>query len=290
MDSKLILDTALHREEVSAIEALMLMQDEAKASRSELLAVANILNQRINNNVVTFVRSKQIHYTNICRADCKFCSFYRKKSDKKTFTLSAAELVRAVREAGQIRQVVLSGGLNPDLTLNNHLEILRTLREEFPNLHLHGYSPADIHFIGRRARTTSYDVLRRFQSAGLDSLSGDSAEILNDKIRKKICPDKLRTADWIDIIKTAHRLGMPTTATMLFGHIEDEIHICEHLEIIKNIQRETGGIAAFEPSPFIPNNTALAREKKIRSVTPLENILRVIAISRVFFGRSIKNI
>ena len=289
MDPKVILETVLNREEITAIEALMLMREEGALLR-ELYDVADNLNQRINGGVVTYVRSRQVYYTNICRAECSFCSFYRKKGQKNAFTLSPAEIVRQVREGGPYRQVVLQGGLNPDLNLNYHVEVLRSLRAAFPSLHLHGYSPSEIHFIAKRARTTPFDILRRFRDAGLDSLSGDSADILNDKVRKKICSDKLRTGDWADIVRTAHRIGMTSTATILFGHIEDEIYICEHLEIIKNIQRETGGFTSFEPHVFIPHNTDLARTAKIRQTVAAERVLQMYAVSRIFFSRLIRNI
>ena len=289
MDAKVILETVLNREEITAIEALMLMREEGKILQ-ELYDVADELNQRINNNVVTYVRSRQVYYTNICRAECSFCSFYRKKGQKNAFTLTPAEVVRQVREGGPVRQVVLQGGLNPDLNLNYHVEVVRAIRSAFPSVHIHGYSPSEIHFVAKRARTTPFDVLRRFRDAGLDSLSGDSADILNDKVRKKICADKLRTGDWADIIRTAHRLGMTSTATILFGHVEDEIYICEHLEIIKNIQRQTGGFTAFEPLVFVPHNTDLARSAKIRQPAPPERVLQMFAVARIFFSRLIKNI
>jgi CofH subfamily radical SAM domain protein len=289
MDSKVILETALNREEITAIEALMLMQEDQKILL-ELFEVANTLNRRLNNNVVTYVKARQIHYTNVCRAECSFCSFYRRKGQKSAFTLTPAEILRQIRDANGIRQVSLQGGLNPDLNLAYHLQVLRAVRGAFPSLHIHGYSPSEIYFVARRARTTPQDVLKRFREAGLDSLSGDSADILNDKVRKKICPDKLRTGDWIDIIRMAHRIGMPTTATILFGHVEDEIYVCEHLEIIKNIQKETGGFTSFEPLFFVPQNTQLARSHKIRQPASDFRALQMFAVARIFFNRLIRNI
>lgn len=289
MDPKIILETARNREEITAIEALLLIQ-EGPPILPSLFQLADELNRRTNHSTVTYVRGKQIHYTNICRAECSFCSFRRKKGQKNAFTLTPDEVVRQIRDAGPLRQVTLQGGLNPDLNLSYHLDVLHAVREEFPNLHVEGYSPAEIQFVARRARTSVGDILKRFRDAGLDSLSGDSADILNDKVRKKICPDKLRTNDWIDVVKTAHRLGITTTATILFGHVEDEINTCEHFEIIKNIQKETGGITAFEPIPFIPNGSPLGKSKKIKSPPPLEATLRLVAIARIFFCKLIRNI
>lgn len=289
MDPKVILETALNREEITAIEALMLMQEDDRIL-PQLFQVADALNRRISRNVVTYVRSKQVHYTNICRAECSFCPFWRRKGQKNAFTLSPDEVVRQVRDASGPRQVVLQGGLNPDLNLNYHLEMIRSLREAFPAIHIQGYSPAEIHFISKRTRNSPSDLLKRLREAGLDSLSGDSADILNDKVRKKICSDKLRTADWVDIVRTAHRLGIPSTATILYGHVEDEIYICEHLEIIKNIQKETGGFTVFEPIAFVPNNTSLGRSQKIRHLQPASRVLRMFAISRIFFSKLIRNL
>ncbi len=287
-DPKLILETAQNREEISAIEALLLLQ-EGENVHDELIGVADTLAQRAHGRNVTFVRAKQVHYTNVCRAECKFCSFAKKKGQKDAFVLKPSDIVRQIREAG-VRQVNLQGGLNPDLALPYHLDVLRSVKEELPHVHIHGYSPSEIHFIARRARTTALDILKKFREAGLDSLSGDSADILNDKVRKKICSDKLRTNDWVEIIKSAHRLGITTTATMLFGHVEDEIQVSEHLDIVKHIQKETGGITTFEPIPFVPANTALARDKRYRHQASLDRILRVVAVSRIFLAKSIRNI
>lgn len=289
MDSKVILETVLHREEITSIEALMLMRED-RTILPQLCEVADTLNQRLNHGVVTYVKSRTVHYTNICRAECSFCPFWRKKSQKGAFSLTPDEIVRQVRDAWPVKQVVLSGGLNPDLTLTYHLDVLSAIRDSFPSVHIQGYSPAEIHFLAKRTRTTPQDLLRRCRDAGLDSLSGDSADILNDKVRKKICSDKLRTGDWAEIIRTAHRLGIPTTATILFGHVEDEIYICEHLEIIKNIQRETGGITAFEPLAFVPQNTELARQAKIRRPVAPARVLQMYAVARIFFSRLIRNI
>jgi len=289
MDPKVILETARLREEISAIEALMLMQ-EGDALLPDLLETADLLNRRLHGGTVTYVRSKQIHYTNVCRAECAFCPYWRKKGQRGAFTLGVGDILRQIRDAGPIRQIELQGGLHPDLTLPYFIEILRTVKEEHPNLNVHGFSPSEIYFIAKRSRTTPYDVLKRLRSAGLDSLSGDSADILNDKLRKKLAPDKLRTNDWIDIIRTAHRLGLPTTATVLFGHVEDEIHISEHLDIIKSIQRETGGIVAFEAIPFLPANTELSHDRRFKGPAGVNQVLKLIAIARIFYARTIRTI
>jgi CofH subfamily radical SAM domain protein len=289
MDPKVILETARLREEISAIEALMLMQ-EGDAHLPELFETADLLNRRLHGGAVTYVRSKQIHYTNICRAECRFCPFWRRKGQRGAFALSVGEILRQIHDAGPIRQVELQGGLNADLALPYFIELLRSIKIEYPNLHIHGFSPSEVYFIARRSRTTPFDVLKRLRAAGLDSLSGDSADILNDKLRKKLAPDKLRTNDWVEILRTAHRLGIPTTATILFGHVEDEIQFGEHLDIVKNLQRETGGIVAFEPIPFLPAGTELAHDRRCHGIGSVEQLLKVIAICRIFYARTIRTI
>lgn len=288
MDWKIILETARHREEITAIEALMLMQ-EGDSILPDLLETADLLNRRLHSGAVTYVRSKRIHYTNICRAECRFCPFWRKKGQRGAYALSTVDLLRQIRDAQPVRQIELQGGLNADLTLPYFVESLKAIKSEYPNLHVHGFSPSEIHFIARRSRTTPFDVLKRLKSAGLDSLSGDSADILNDKLRKKLAPDKLRTNDWIEILRTAHRLGIPTTASILFGHIEDEIQFSEHLDIVKNLQKETGGIVAFEPIPFLPAGSDLAGDRRYKPMTP-ERLLRAIAICRIFYAKTIRTL
>src|SRR5262245_7210396 len=288
MDPKIILETARQREEISAIEALMLMQ-EGDSILPHLLETADLLNRRLNGGAVTYVRSRKINYTNVCRAECRFCPFWRKKGSRGAFALGVVDVLRQIREAQPIRQIEFQGGLNPDLTLPYFVELLRAVKFEYPNLHVHGFSPSEIHFIARRSRTTPFDVLKRLKTAGLDSLSGDSADILNDKLRKKLAPDKLRTNDWVEILRTAHRLGLPTTASVLFGHVEDEIHFSEHLDVVKNLQRETGGIVSFEPIPFQPAGSDLAHDRRYKPWS-VERLLRAIAITRIFYARTIRNI
>ncbi|MBI4565060.1 MAG: CofH family radical SAM protein [Planctomycetes bacterium] len=289
MDPKVILETALHREEISAIEALLLMQ-AGDSLRPDLFETADVLTQRFHARNVTYVRSKLIHYTNICRAECAFCPFWRKKGQRGAFLLSADEVLRQIRDAGAVRQIDLQGGLNPDVTLDYLTGLLRTIKEEHPNLHLHGLSPSEIYYVAKRSRAGVFEVVKKLRAAGLDSLSGDSADILNDKLRKKFATEKLRSGDWVDVMRAAHRAGLPTTATLLFGHIEDEIQIGEHLDIIKNLQRETGGIVAFEPIPFVPANTAVVKDRKFKPREGIEPVLKMVAICRIFFARTIRHI
>ncbi len=289
MDPRVILSSALERDEIAPIEALILMQ-EGDSILPELQHVANELTQRLHHGRVSYVQSKSIHYTNICRAECSFCPFWRKKGQRGAYTLSIEKVLREIKASPDISVVELQGGLNADLAFSYHLDLLRAIKARFPKLHVHAFSPAEVHFLARRGRMPVVEVLRQLQEAGLDSMPGTGAEVLNDKVRKKICPDKLRTADWVDIVKTAHRLGIPTSATLMFGHVEDEIYLCEHLEILRNIQKETGGFTEFIPMPFIPDGSPLSRRNGYHRMIGEERVLKMIAISRIFFNRTIPNI
>lgn len=289
MDPRVILSTTLERDEISPIEALILMQ-EGNGVLPEIFHVANELNSRIHHGVVTYVKSKRVHYTNVCRAECSFCSFWRRKGQRGAYTLTVDRVVREIKSASGITEVELQGGLNPELPLSYYCDLIGAIREACPRLRVHAFSPAEVFYVSKRWRIPPLSILTQLKEAGLDSMPGTGAEILNDKLRKKICPDKLRTADWVDIVKTAHRLGIRTTATVLFGHVEDEIYLCEHLEILRNIQRETGGFTEFIPTPYIPEGSPLSRVNGHHKMVSEQQILKVYAISRIFFNRTIPNI
>lgn len=284
-----ILREARNKGELSSLETLILLEAD-DAILPDLMALADERNEEINGREVGYVRAKKIHYTNICRAKCKICSFYRLKGEAGAFSEPEESIVQQVRRSFGITMVHLSGGLNPDLNLRYHVGLVAALRDRFPDLHIHGYSPTEILFLSRRSRMHYRDVLRQLKDAGLDSLSGDSAAVLNDKLRKKLCADKLRTNDWIDIIRAAHRMDIPSTATVLFGHLENEVCLSEHLDILKRLQRETGYFTVLELVPFIPEGTPLEREGRLKHKLTPEGILRMCAITRLSVGDLFPNI
>ena len=289
MDPRMILRTALERREISAIEALILYQ-EGQRVHEDIRQVAGEISRQLHRNSASFVMSKTVHYTNPCRVPCRYCTYLGRRTSRSSAVRTPAQVVREIRRTPGLTEVCLQGGPHPDIQLPDLLRLLRTVREEFPRVHLHAFSPAEVYFIARRGRLSVSDVLTQMKEAGLDSMPGTGAEILNDKLRKKICPDILRTVDWIEVVKAAHRLGISTTATIHVGHIEDEIHICEHLEILRQIQRETGGFTEFVVMPFRPRAAAPgSRPLRTRPFSP-EEVVRLCAISRIFFGSTFRNI
>ncbi|MFA5794648.1 MAG: CofH family radical SAM protein [Candidatus Brocadiia bacterium] len=296
MDPKVILKAVNQGQEISPIEAVVLMQSYPTHAQ-EIHEVANNINKRIHRNVVSFAHSKHIAYTNVCRYSCKYCSFYRKKKDRDSFTLGLDEILKKIKETPDIHEVCIYGGLNGSLQFQYYCTMLKEIRKNFPGVTIKAFSPQEIFFMVKRSKQTVSDVLKQLKESGLDSLHGMDADILNDKLRKKICPDKVKTIDWIDIIKTAHRLGIRTSATILFGHLENEIHIAEHLEIIREIQHETNGFLEFTPLPFGEHNRKLPYLEKLLKRGNREDyfggeetVVRLIAISRIFFQNTVKTI
>ncbi len=238
-------------------------------------------------NIATFVIDRNVNYTNVCISGCKFCAFYKKRGDKDTYVLEIDEILRKVRELVEWggTTLLMQGGINPDLPLSFYEEMVATIKENFPQVQIHCFSAPEIVYISRKEKISIEEVLRRLRRAGLMSIPGGGAEILSTKIRNKISPGKCSVEEWAEVHKTAHRLGMSTTATMMFGHIEDIEDIVEHLEIIRNIQSETGGFTAFIVWTFQKGNTKLDFVKTASSIY----YLKVLALSRIFL-ENIKNI
>ncbi|QJA05796.1 dehypoxanthine futalosine cyclase [Thermosulfurimonas marina] len=228
--------------------------------------------------LVTYIVDRNINYTNICVSGCKFCAYYRPPGDPQGYVLSFEELARKVEETLALGgyQILLQGGLHPDLPLSFYEEMLSFLKERFPEVHVHAFSPPEIIFFSRREGLSVEEVLRRLIAAGLDSIPGGGAEILVDRVRQRISPHKCSAEEWLSVMRTAHHLGLKTTATMMFGHIETLEDRVEHLLRLRELQDETGGFTAFIPWPFQPGNTALSVPK----ATPVE-YLKTLAISRI---------
>lgn len=208
--------------------------------------------------LVTVVIDRNINYTNVCVGDCAFCAFHRVPGDPAAYVLSPGELRRKVTEtyAAGGRQIMMQGGLHPGLPFSFYEQMLAGLKREFPDLHIHAFSPPEIDFFARLYALPVEEVITRLRAAGLDSIPGGGAEILVDRVRKKVSPAKLSADGWIGVMRTAHRLGLRTTATMMFGLIETAAERVEHLRRLRELQDETGGFTAFACWTFQPRNAA----------------------------------
>ncbi|MEZ0344738.1 MAG: cyclic dehypoxanthinyl futalosine synthase [Caldimicrobium sp.] len=229
--------------------------------------------------IVTYVVDRNINYTNICISGCKFCAYFRAPNSKEGYLLSFEEIAKKIEETIALGgyQILLQGGLHPELNLEYYEELFSFIKSRFPEIHLHALSPPEIIFLSKTSGLSVEDVLKRLIKAGLDSIPGGGAEILVDRVRKIISPNKATSEEWLFVMETAHRLGLKTTATMMFGHIEKEEDIIEHLFKIRELQEKTGGFTAFIPWTFQPQNTALSYIKKAGSA----RYLQVLAISRI---------
>jgi cyclic dehypoxanthinyl futalosine synthase len=242
--------------------------------------------------VVTYIIDRNINYTNFCTEYCTFCAFYRPLKGKlaaEGYILDFETIYEKIRETVELggTGVLMQGGLHPDLKIDWHEKLLRGVKERFPQVHLHCYSASEILAIAEYSELTVEDTIKRLHDAGLDSIPGGGAEILDDEVRHKIARLKCGTEDWLLVHRTAHKLGMRTTATMMFGVGETFEHRANHFQHVYNLQEETGGFTAFIPWTFQPHNTALGG-RKWDEATSVE-YLKTLAISRLFLS-NIENI
>ncbi|RJS68328.1 7,8-didemethyl-8-hydroxy-5-deazariboflavin synthase subunit CofH [Methanophagales archaeon] len=248
------------------------------ANPGYLFQLADELRKEQKGDIVTYVSNRNINFTNVCVGNCKFCAFREEK--EKGYLLSMDAVLSKVEEAvnNDATEICIQGGLHPDLTLPDYCRIVEEIKSNF-DVHIHAFSPMEIHHVARNSGMSEEEVLKELKKAGLGSVPGTAAEILDDSIRRIICPKKIKTARWVEIIKTAHRLGIPTTSTILYGHIESLEDRIEHIFKIREIQKETGGFTEFVPLKFMRKNNELGRMVS-REVSFLENAT-VHALSRV---------
>ncbi|WP_457567362.1 cyclic dehypoxanthinyl futalosine synthase [Desulfurobacterium sp.] len=268
-------------------EALSLLKNEDILFSGFL---ANYVRNRIHpRREVTFVIDRNINYTNICVCKCKFCAFYRDKNDKDAYVISKKALKEKIKETVELggTSILLQGGLHPDLRIEFYEELLQFIKKEFPAIHIHGFSAPEILHIAKVSNLSIEEVIERLKTAGLGSIPGGGAEILVDKVRNQIAPNKAKTKEWLKVHEVAHRKGLRTTATMMFGSVDTDEDIINHLKVIRNLQDKTGGFTAFIPWSYQPDHTELGREVKEKASGI--KYLKVLAVSRIYLD-NIKNI
>ena len=296
------MNTLLHEITENTIEKIRNSQritnDEALRliKTTDLLALgalADEIRARLHpDNIVTFVIDRNINYTNICINRCSFCAFYRDKADKDAYILNDEEIHKKINEAIALgaTQILLQGGLHPEFDITYFEGLFKKIKERF-KIQLHALSPPEVYHIARQSGLSVKETIFRLKSAGLDSIPGGGAEILVDRVRKQLSPKKINSEEWAEVMIEAHKLGLPTTATMMFGSIETDEDIIEHLSLIRKIQDKTGGFTAFIPWSFQPGNTKLgskgqgARDFNATGI----DYLKVLSISRIFLD-NFKNI
>ncbi len=250
-----------------------------------LFPLSDQLRKKAVGDVVTYVINRNINFTNRCTGTCKFCAFRKQEG----FILSIPEILDKIREAVNINatEVCIQGGLLPGWNVFNYCEIIEKIKEEYPHLHIHAFSPMEVFHAARNGNMSIKETLCHLKRSGLGSMPGTAAEILSDRVREEICPDKLTTHEWIDVVRTAHRMGIPTSSTMMYGHIETLEERIDHIFIIREVQKKTGGFTEFVPLPFMPLNNTLGEEKNISHGN---DDLKLHALARVLLHPYIRNI
>lgn len=280
-----LLDKSLKGKFLNLEESLYLYK---KAQLDELLFIANEIRKKIHpHNFVSYIVDRNINYTNICYSQCKFCNFCRKSQDKDAYVLYAEDLREKIDELYNQggNQILLQGGMNPNLDLSYYIDLFSSLKKIYPDLKLHALGPPEIVFIAKRSGKSFESVLRQLIDAGLDSLPGAGAEILSDRVKKRISPAKCTVSEWLQVMRISHKLGITTSATMMFGHIETIEERMEHLIKLRDLQSAkpnfSKGFISFTAWPFAEENTILKREfMEIKPVVVTE-FIRMIAISRI---------
>lgn len=246
---------------------------------------------RMHGRIATFVSNMVLNYTNVCTVGCSFCAFYRPPGHPEAYTYTVEEAVRrvlAVDAVYGISQVLVQGGVNPEIGIEYFERLFRELRRRATHVAIHALSPVEVDYLARRERMTCREALERLKEAGMDSMPGGGAEILVDRVRRAISPRKIDSETWLRVMEEAHKLGMPTTATMVYGHVETLSDVAEHMHKIAELQAKTGGFVAFIAWNFEPGASELGR--KIPHPKTSATLLRVIAAARIALGGLIPHV
>lgn len=298
-----ILEKAVGGVDISEAEALTLIAEENPEARAEIALTADRLRLQQVGDTVTYVINRNINFTNICEQHCSFCAFRRDADEAGSFWLDTEQILAKTAEAVAIgaTEICMQGGLNPQAKVNGaslpyYVRLIETIKRSFPQIHLHAFSPQEIQFIAREDSISYESVLNTLKTAELGSMPGTAAEILDDGVRKIICPEKINTATWLEIISTAHRLGIPTTSTMLSGHIETPQQQIQHLAKLRSLQQTAvannypAKITEFIILPFVGQEAPAPIRRRVGRDQPiLAEVLHLTAVARIFLGNWIVN-
>jgi 7,8-didemethyl-8-hydroxy-5-deazariboflavin synthase CofH subunit len=287
-----ILNKALNDEDISEQEGLVLF-DTKGLELDALIATADKLRAKTVGDCGTFVITRNINFTNVCNMGCKFCGFAKRKNEAGAELLSMDEIANRAQQAWDrgATEVCIQGGLHPDLKGDHYRNILKAIKAQVPEMHIHAFSPFEIWYGARKSRMSTADFIQDLIDHGLGSMPGTAAEILDVEIRKQLTKDKLSTEQWVDIITTAHELGLPTTATIMYGHVDSPKHWVEHIGKIRSIQQKTGGFTEFVPLGFVHYESPLyLSQPDVRPGPTADENIKMHAISRVMLNGWIDNI
>ncbi len=278
-------------EELSAAELTALFAETRPEVIERMRAAADGLRAELAGDVATFVVNRNINFTNVCIVGCAFCGFGQGRRSPDAYHVEVDDFQARVQEAVDFgaTEICMQGGIHPEYTLEDYGDWLRRAKEVAPQIHLHAYSPMEIHFMCERSGRTPEAVFNYLMECGLGSTPGTAAEVLHDGVRQRISPNKLPVARWVEIIEACHRSGLRSTSTVMFGHIEEPSELAVHMRLIRELQERTGGITEFVPLSFIPYNTMLGRTHGVEEIEAGDNLKHTAAF-RLALGKTITNL
>ena len=288
------LDRALSNKDISVDDAVELF-DCNGLEMNLLVLVADELRRKSVGNTVTYVINRNINFTNVCIKQCGFCAFSRDFREDEGYFLPIEEILRRAKEAASLgaTEVCVQAGLPPKMDGHLYLDICREIKRELPSIHIHAFSPEEVLYGAVRSETSTENYLKMLKESGVGSLPGTAAEILDQSLRDTISPGRISVHDWLTIIKQAHRLGIPTTSTIMYGHIETSRHKADHLALLRQIQKETHGFTEFVPLSFVHTEAPMYSHKtvsKIRAGADGNEVIKMHAVARVMLNNYIPNI
>ncbi len=296
VEVKEILESALDGDDISSSDIEKLLQTQNLEYQSTIL-VADELRRRSSGNLVTYVVNRNINFTNVCIKRCGFCAFSRDYQGEQGYLLPISEIVRRAKEAWEYgaSEVCIQAGLPPKMEGDLYLKITEAIKKELPEIHIHGFSPEEVLYGSIRSNCSIKEYLSDLKSAGVGSLPGTSAEILDQDLRDKISPGRITVNQWKEVITSAHEIGIPTTSTIMFGHVETFKHIADHLVLIREMQKQTGGFTEFVPLSFVNSEAPMFLQglngtQNIKSGPTGMDVIKMHAISRIVLNNWVSNI
>ncbi|MEX2598331.1 MAG: 5-amino-6-(D-ribitylamino)uracil--L-tyrosine 4-hydroxyphenyl transferase CofH, partial [Dehalococcoidia bacterium] len=288
------LDKALSGGEVTVEEGERLFEADGPALLA-LMATADTLRRQAVGDAVTYVVNRNINFTNVCIKRCGFCAFSRDFRQEEGYFLPLNEILRRAREAWDMgaTEVCIQAGLPPKMDGSLYVDLTRAIKEDLPEMHIHGFSPEEVLYGSIRSSSSIEDYLRALRDAGVGSLPGTSAEVLDQAVRDRIAPGRITVDQWTEVITTAHRLGVPTTSTIMFGHVETNRHRAAHLAYLRDIQKATGGFTEFVPLSFVHDEAPMWAKQSVDELRPGATgaeVIRMHAIARIMLSGWIDNI
>jgi FO synthase len=287
-----LLDRVLEGGSLSVDEGVQLLESEGNDVLAVIAAADEARKADVGNDV-TYVVNRNVNFTNVCFVGCRFCAFKRQRWESDAYNSSVETILAKVQEAVDrgATEICMQGGINPEMPPFTYRDILIAIKQAFPSIHMHAFSPMEIMYGSRRTGMTYVDYLSMLKSHGLGTIPGTAAEILDDEVREILSHKKVDVRTWVDIITTAHRLGIRSTATIMYGHVESARHVAAHLQLIRDLQSETGGFTEFVPLRFIHTNTEMHRDGLVTDPPPKGIYdLRMYACTRLLLRGSIDNV